>query len=78
MNYNITAITGNTKFYYLNDPYIHGLNLHLHRLDGPAIAFLEKNSGTYYIDNVFIGCYPKDKELYEKAVEKYIKQKIFE
>lgn len=76
MNYSDSIISGNTTCYYLNDPYIYGPNLH--RLDGPAIEFLEKTAGRYYINNVFIGLYPEDKELYEKAVEKYIKQKVFE
>lgn len=75
LNYIDSIVAGGTRFYYLNDPYIHGP--HLHRLDGPAIEFLEKTAGVYYINSVFIGNYPEDKGLYEKAVERYIKEQIF-
>lgn len=75
LNHNYSIISGNTTFYYLDEPYIYGPKFH--RLDGPAVEFLEKNTGAYYINNVFIGRYPEDKELYEKAIEKYIKEQVF-
>jgi len=73
MNYKFSYISGNTKFYCLN-----GYQSHfLHRLDGPAAEYLEKIGGAYFINCVYIGSYPEDKELYEKAVEKYIKEQVF-
>lgn len=61
-----------TIYYKENkDYYVH----YFHRLDGPAIEYLNKEYS--YFNSYYIAGIAIPKEDYEKAVEKYIKEQIF-
>lgn len=77
MNYNLIEFDPvcQIRRYYFSHK---GIIISQHRLDGPAAEYTNKECGAYYIMGALIGFYPEDKELYEKAVEKYIKKKVFE
>lgn len=69
MNYNNIKKTKYYDLYTLNGKY--------HRLDGPSTEY-NPDIGYYFINGIYIGRAPDDKAKYELAVNKYIKEQIFQ